>query len=422
MQVKRKIEVIVLILLAGLFVFTLTITQGDQKKSLAEVFEEIDIIPKMAYGIDVDSLIIYTGNVKKNQFLSDILTEFNVDYQTIDLLVRRTKNVFDVRKIRAGNRYSILMTDDSIQKVHFFVYEISPTNYVVFDLIDSVHAHTGKKEIEVRERTTSGIITSSLWNAMVSNNTDPNLANDLSEIFAWTIDFFGIQKGDSYKVLYEELYVDDEYVGFGKIHGAVFSHYGRDHYAFYFVQDSLGDYFDEEANSLRRTFLKAPLKYKRISSRFSHSRLHPITKTRQPHHGVDYAAAQGTPVMAVGDGTVTFAAYKGNNGNMVTIKHNATYTTSYLHLSGFGKGIRSGTRVQQGQVIGYVGSTGRSTGPHLDFRFYRNGHAIDPLKVESPPAEPVKPENLPLFNDRATQLKTQLKNISSESDELAKTG
>lgn len=422
MPVKRKIEVVVLILLAGLLVFAMTITQGDEKKSLAEVFEEIEIMPKMAYGIEVDSLIIYTDNVKKNQFLSDILMGFNVDYPTIDLLVRRTKDVFDVRKIRAGNRYSILMTDDSIQKVHFFVYEISPTNYVVFDLIDSVHAHIGKKEIEIRERTTSGIITSSLWNAMVSNNTDPNLANDLSEIFAWTIDFFGIQKGDSYKVLYEELYVDDEYVGFGKIHGAVFNHYGRHHYAFYFVQDSVGDYFDDEANSLRRTFLKAPLKYKRISSRFSNSRLHPITKTQQPHHGVDYAAAQGTPVMAVGDGTVTFAAYKGNNGNMVTIKHNATYTTSYLHLSGFGKGIRSGSRVQQGQVIGYVGSTGRSTGPHLDFRIYRNGHTIDPLKVESPPAEPVKPENLPLFHERATQLKTLLKNISSGPDGLAKTG
>jgi murein DD-endopeptidase MepM/ murein hydrolase activator NlpD len=422
MPVKRKIEVLVLILLAGLLVFTLTFTQGDEDKSLANVLEEIEMMPKMAYGIDVDSLVVYTDNVKKNQFLSDILMEYDVDYQTIDLIVKRTKNVFDVRKIRAGNRYSILMSDDSIQKVNFFVYEMSPTNYVVFDLTDSVHAHIGKKEIEIRERSTSGIITSSLWNALVSNETDPNLANDLSEIFAWTIDFFGIQKGDSYRVLYEELYVDDEYVGFGKIHGAVFNHYGRDHYAFYFVQDSVGDYFDEEANSLRRTFLKAPLKYKRISSKFSNSRLHPITKTRQPHHGVDYAAAQGTPVVAVGDGTVTFAAYKGYNGNIVTIKHNATYTTSYLHLSGFGKGIRSGTRVQQGQVIGYVGSTGRSTGPHLDFRFYRNGHAIDPLKVESPPAEPVKPENLPLFNEKVIQLKTQLNNISANPEGLAKTG
>jgi murein DD-endopeptidase MepM/ murein hydrolase activator NlpD len=422
MPVKRKIEVLVLILLAGLLVFTLTFTRGDEDKSLANVLEEIEMMPKMAYGIDVDSLVVYTDNVKKNQFLSDILMEYDVDYQTIDLIVKRTKNVFDVRKIRAGNRYSILMSDDSIQKVNFFVYEMSPTNYVVFDLTDSVHAHIGKKEIEIRERSTSGIITSSLWNALVSNETDPNLANDLSEIFAWTIDFFGIQKGDSYRVLYEELYVDDEYVGFGKIHGAVFNHYGRDHYAFYFVQDSVGDYFDEEANSLRRTFLKAPLKYKRISSKFSNSRLHPITKTRQPHHGVDYAAAQGTPVVAVGDGTVTFAAYKGYNGNIVTIKHNATYTTSYLHLSGFGKGIRSGTRVQQGQVIGYVGSTGRSTGPHLDFRFYRNGHAIDPLKVESPPAEPVKPENLPLFNEKVIQLKTQLNNISANPEGLAKTG
>jgi murein DD-endopeptidase MepM/ murein hydrolase activator NlpD len=418
MLMKKKTAIIILLSLS--FLLIIFIFQVDRKSEgrAIEAFEFEIPEPKFAYGIGVDSLIVFTDYVQKNQNLSEILLGFKVNYPTIDLLVRRTKNVYDVRRIKAGNRYSVLCSNDSIQKVQYFIYEISSTDYVIFDLRDSVHAHTGTKEIELRECITSGTINSSLWNALVANKTDPNLANDLSEIFAWTIDFFGIQKGDTYKVLYDEIYVEDEYVGIGKIKAAVFNHYGRDHFAFYFIQDSAGDYFDHEANSLRRTFLKAPLKFKRISSGFSHSRLHPITKVRQPHHGVDYAAAQGTPVMSVGDGTVTFAAYKGHAGNMVTVKHNSTYTTSYLHLSGFGKGIRQGTRVKQGQVIGYVGSTGRSTGPHLDFRFYRNGHAIDPLKVESPPAEPVKQEYLGQFFEAITGLKGKLDEIMPETGNL----
>jgi murein DD-endopeptidase MepM/ murein hydrolase activator NlpD len=229
---------------------------------------------------------------------------------------------------------------------------------------------------------------------MVDNHNDPNLANDLSEIYAWTIDFFGIQKGDSYKVIYESQFVDGKRIGIGKILAATFKHYGTDYNAFYFVQDFKGDYFDEKANSLRRAFLKAPLKFKRISSGFSYSRMHPVLKYRRPHLGVDYAADVGTPVLTIGDGTVISADWSGGGGRTVKIKHNGTYSTTYMHLSKFGEGIRGGARVRQGQVIGFVGSTGLSTGPHLDFRVYKNGQPIDPLKMESPPAEPVKTQNL----------------------------
>jgi murein DD-endopeptidase MepM/ murein hydrolase activator NlpD len=382
--------------------------------------EQAQIQPTLAYGIPIDSMLVFTEHVKRNQFLSDILLSYNVDYQTIDILAKRSKTTFDVRKIRAGNRYSVMCTNDSLKKVEYFVYEISPTNYVVFDLRDSVHVHLGEKEIEIRENVTSGTITSSLWNAMVENQTDPNLANELSEIYAWTIDFFGIQKGDSYKVIYEELFVENEFIGIGKVYAAWFYHAGHDFYSFYFVQDSVGDYFDETANSMRRTFLKAPLRFSRISSRFSNSRLHPVLKIRRPHHGVDYAAAVGTPVYAIGDGVVVEAQYRGQNGRIVKIKHNGTYTTAYLHLSKFGKGIKSGVHVKQGQVIGYVGSTGLSTGPHLDFRFYKNGHAVDPLKVESPPAEPVDPANLEVYNQLVEQFKTRLDSIQvAKSAELA---
>jgi murein DD-endopeptidase MepM/ murein hydrolase activator NlpD len=352
---------------------------------------------KIAYGIVTDSLLVVKDKIRKNQFLSEILRSYKVGYEKIDLLVRRSILVFDLRRIKAGNDYTVLCTNDSLNEVEYFIYEISPSSYVVFDLRDSVHVHTGEKQVEVEVKSTSGVISSSLWNAISDNNSDPGLASELSEIFAWTIDFFGIQKGDSYKVIYEERFVEGKPIGIGKIHSAVFTNEGHPFYAFYYIQDSAGDYFDEKAQNLRRAFLKAPLQFKRISSRYSHSRMHPILKVKRPHLGVDYAADYGTPVQTVGDGTVVFAGKSGGAGNMVKVRHNGTYTTAYLHLSGFGRGIRRGAHVRQGEVIGYVGSSGRSTGPHLDFRFYQNGNPVDPLKVQSPPAEPVKKNYLPGF-------------------------
>jgi murein DD-endopeptidase MepM/ murein hydrolase activator NlpD len=220
------------------------------------------------------------------------------------------------------------------------------------------------------------------------------LAIELSEIFAWSIDFFGIQQGDRYKVIYQESFVDSQSIGITRIMGAWFYHNETDFWAIPFVQGGERSFFDEKGNSLRKAFLKAPLRYSRISSGFSHSRLHPILKIRRPHHGVDYAAPAGTPVLTVGDGVVTAVGYQRNGGgNYVKIKHNSVYSTTYMHLSRFGKGIRQGVYVKQGDIIGYVGSTGLSSGPHLDFRFYRNGSAVNPLRVEAPPVEPVEEEN-----------------------------
>lgn len=376
--------------------------------------------PQLMYGLNVDSLEMVTATVKRNEFLSDILLKYDVDYATIDLLARQSLEVFDVRKIRYGNNYTALLSRDSIPRLQYFVYEISPVDFVVYDLCDSLRIELGSKKITTTVDTASGVISSSLWNAMVDNGTDANLANELSEIYAWTIDFFGIQEGDSYKVVYETLLADGKKIGLGKVLAATFNHYDRDHHAFYFVQDSTGDYFDEEANSLRRTFLKAPLRFRRISSGFSYSRMHPILKYRRPHLGVDYAADAGTPVMSVGDGTVVFAKWdKGGGGRVVKIKHNGTYTTLYMHLSAYGKGIKAGARVKQGQVIGYVGSSGLSTGPHLDFRFYRNGKPIDPLKVESPPSEPIDSVHLARFeNEKLHWLKVLGKISLGQKDTL----
>lgn len=369
------------------------------------------------YGIVVDSLEVKHHIVEDRQNLSQILLRYGVSMQKIDMIARKSIEVFDVRKIRAGNNYAILATPDSSNKVLYFVYEKNATEYVVFDLRDSVRLYTGEKEIERELKTASGKISSSLWMSMKSGGVDPFLAIKLSEVYAWAIDFYAIEKGDEYKVIYEQLYVEGEPVGLGRVQAALFRHADEPFYAFYFVQDTVGDYFDLEANSLRRTFLKAPLQFSRISSRFSHSRLHPVLRIRRPHYGVDYAAPQGTPVVAIGDGKVIKANYSGGAGHYVKIRHNSTYTTGYMHLWKYGEGIKPGVYVKQGDVIGYVGSTGLSTGPHLDFRFFRNGSPVDPLKVESPAAEPVDSANLQRYREHVETWKKKLDQIQIVSPE-----
>ena len=380
---------------------------GEQLESTIEYY-----VPEMMYGINVDSLVVKQDKVKRNEFLADILLRYNVDYSVIDYIARNTKDTFDVRYIKYGNTYHIITTNDSLPVALYFVYDITPSSYVLYHLVDSIYAVRGEKEVINKIASTKGEIKSSLWNALVENQADPNLANELSEIYAWTIDFFGLQKGDYYKAIYETFYVDDQYTGLGKVLAASFNHGGKDLYAFYFEQNGKGDYFDTAGNSLQRTFLKAPLRYSRISSGFSNNRMHPVLKIRRPHHGVDYAAPAGTPVHTVGDGVVVKKGYQKNGGgNYIKIKHNGTYSTTYMHLRGFAKGIKVGKHVNQGDLIGYVGSTGLATGPHLDFRFYRNGRAINPLKVESPPAKPIDSVYRPAFDSVVRQYLPLLKSL-----------
>jgi len=294
----------------------------------------------------------------------------------------------------------------------YFVYENSAIDYTVFELTDTLGIYQGQKEVETRLKTASGVVESSLWNAMVDNQLSPVLALNLSDIFAWTIDFFAIQQGDRFRVIYDEMYVDSVSVGIGEIYAVEFEHYGEPNYAFLFDQDERADYFDDKGQSLRKAFLKAPLQFSRISSRFSNSRMHPVLRIRRPHHGVDYAAPKGTPVMSIGDGTVIAKAYQASGGgNYLKIKHNSVYTTTYMHLSGYAKGIQSGSRVKQGQVIGYVGMTGLASGPHLDFRVQWNGNYVDPLTVKAPPVEPVKEENMARYIPFKDSLMNELNKI-----------
>ena len=354
------------------------------------------------YGIPSDSFDLVAGHIKRNGFLSSILLEHGVKMEEIDLAMKNSAMVFDVRKIRSGNNYTLFLKKDSTARASYLVYEHDPTTCYVFSFNDSLNITPYRKEVHKVIKYASATIETSLLHAMLACGLHPSLVVELSDIFAWSIDFFGLQKGDSFKVIYEEMSIDDKPLGVGKIFGAQFSGSGSTIYAVPFIQDNKESFFDGEGNSLRKAFLKAPLQYSRVSSRFSGSRMHPILRIRRPHYGVDYAAPIGTPVLSIGDGRVTRAGIESGSGRVVRIVHNSVYSTAYLHLSRFGAGIVPGSYVKQGDIIGYVGSSGLSTGPHLDFRFYKGGSPVDPLKVEAPPVEPVAEVNKARFEKSKT--------------------
>ena len=346
------------------------------------------------YGVDVTDLIESENTISPGHSLSNILLSSGADANSINNLNLIPDSILNPQKINAGNKYNIYNVNDSAHTLRYFVYHKSKQDFVVLEFLeDTILASIFSKPAISKKRVSGAVITSSLWNAISDSELDINLALKLSDIYAWSIDFFGLQKMDSFIVYYSELYIDNEPIGVDSIYSAIFYHANHPYYAIYFEKEDIKGYWDLEGNSLRKAFLKAPLSFSRISSHFTYARKHPIYKTVRPHTGVDYAAPAGTPVMSIGDGVVIAKGYKGGGGNTIKIRHNSVYTTAYLHLSKFASNIKEGTHVSQGQVIGYVGSTGSSTGPHLDFRVWKNGEPINPLKLESPPVEPI-PDNL----------------------------
>jgi len=367
--------------------------------------------PTILYGMVVDSLQVIEEQIKPNQNLSEILSVYNVSSALIHQIASASKSVFDVRKIAPNKKFTVLCENDSMNTVRAFVYEPNPMEYVVFNVKDTVIVYKETRPIQLVEKTIMGQITNSLWESMMESGASAELSSELSDVFAWQIDFFRIQKNDHFKVIYEDKIVDGKSVGVGRIIAAEFGHMGNNFYAFYYDQGSGVDYFDEEGNSLRKAFLKSPLKYSRISSRFSLKRFHPVQKRYKAHLGTDYAAPRGTPIMSVGEGVIAEAGYSQYNGNYVKVRHNSTYTTQYLHMSKIASGMRSGTKVRQGQVIGYVGSTGLATGPHLCFRFWKNGSQVDALRVQLPPSEPIKSEHRDPYMIVMQQMMERLQNV-----------
>lgn len=359
----------------------------------------------MLYGIDATDYRLERGEVQSGETLGKILNQFGVSAVEIDRLDREASTIWPLRNIRAGHSYTAFIQEDSLGVGHldYLAYERNTSQYVVFgfhplpDDRDSVSITLGEREFTLKRQKRSAVIESSLWQAMVDGDMPYSLAAEVEDIYQWTISFFSVQKGDNFTVIYDEKLIDTVSVGIGRIWGVKFSHYGKDYYAIPFRQNKQVEYWEADGQSLRKQLLKAPLKYSRISSKFSYSRLHPIYKVRRPHTGVDYAAPKGTPVVSVADGVVTFKGWGGGGGNTLKIKHAGGYTTGYLHLNGYAKGIKQGSHVSQGQVIGYVGSTGSSTGPHLDYRVWKGKTPIDPLKIPQEPSEPIKEENLAAF-------------------------
>jgi len=408
-KIKRSYILIIGIVASIIIVGIFWLILYDQKETPSEVVNPARILT-YAYNIHIDSLDITYGVVKANQNLSTILSS-HISGNLIDKIARKTTDIFDIRKIHSGQRYAFLTSKDSLKRLNYFVYEINPIDFVVYDLRDSLRVYRDKKKVEREIRKGIGTISTSLWNTMEASRLEVDLILAMADVYAWTVDFYGLQKGDEFKVIYEQILVDSIPVSSDHIIAAFFRSNGKDFYAFYFDQNNDKGYFDDKGQSLRRSFLKAPLHFSRISSRYSRSRMHPILRISRPHYGVDYSAPKGTPVVALGDGRISEAGWKGGYGRHISIRHNSVYTTSYAHLSGYAKGIKAGTSVRQGDVIGYVGSSGLSTGSHLDFRVYRNGSPVDPLKIESPPTDPVAPEKMEQFKKIVAEYKVRLDSL-----------
>lgn len=392
-------------------------TENEQSEEMAAQ----EVQPRMVYGIAIDDYRTAEGVVSNGQTVGNILSPYGISAVTIDRLDKAAAEVFPLRQIRAGNSYTMFtrMAADSVERLDYMVYHRNPVDYVVFGFVgDSVSVTTGAREVETVRRKHSATINSSLWGAIMEQDMPYALAAQLDDIYQWTIDFFGLQKGDGFTVIYDEKYIDSICVGIGQVWGARFDHAGKSVYAIPFKQDGKIKYWEADGKSLRKQLLKAPLKYTRISSKFSNSRLHPVHKVYRPHHGVDYAAPTGTPVHSVADGVVTFKGWGGGGGNTLKIKHAGNLMTGYLHLSRYAPGIAVGTHVSQGQLIGYVGMTGTATGPHLDYRIWKNGTPIDPLKVPQEPAEPIDEANRAAFEWVRDRIVAELDGEADEQERI----
>jgi murein DD-endopeptidase MepM/ murein hydrolase activator NlpD len=413
---KKNISVILLVVITTIIYFTIpyldnTIVENQICEEESESIEIVKPEPKLLYGMVIDEMVVIEDRIKRNQNISEILTAHNISNEAIFQLAKLSKEVFDVRKMVTNRKYTLICEPDSLKTANAFVYEHNPTEYVVFKLKDTISVEKRQKEIKIVEKGVAGVIESNLSTTMSELGLSPQLTNEFADVLAWQIDFFRLQKGDKFKLIYEDHLVEGASIGTGKVKSIYFEHFGNDYYAFHFDQGDGIDYFDEEGNSLRKALLKYPLDFTRISSRYSGNRYHPVQKRYKAHKGTDFAAPSGTPIRSVGDGIVLDAKYQKYNGNYVKVRHNSTYTTQYLHMSKIKSGIKSGMKVKQGDIIGYVGSTGLATGNHLCYRFWRNGVQIDALKVDLPPSAPIAPDNVLDFNAKKLELMSKLEAI-----------
>ena len=368
---------------------------GEDKKvaenSLKPIEEEPPVVKQ--FGFNLDEFNVVRDTVKWGDSFGELMLKNHVDYPKVVTISEQYRDTFDVRKIKVGKPYLILKGKDSLETAQVFIYQNDKINYTVVDLRDSVTAYKGRKNVKFVEKEVSGTINNSLSMELDSLGVDYIVTINLSEIYAWTIDFFRLEKGDKFKIVYDEKFINDTiYAGSGAIKAAYFEHKGKPIYAFPYVSDSIKnilEYYDQDGNNLRSTFLRAPIKFGyRLSSRYNlRRRIAYYGYKVRPHKGTDYAAPVGTPIVATADGTVTESRRRGGNGKYVKIRHNSMYSTQYLHMKA--QKVKAGEFVRQGDVIGWVGMTGNTGGPHVCYRFWKNGRQVDPLKEKLPAAEPI---------------------------------
>lgn len=378
---------------AGVFFWLRGGRGSDDAVPATETAQKEEVAPADPMGFPRDQYECVEGKIAGGSYFGKLMnSDLGVPMARVNRLAA-ADSVFDVRKMRAGNAYRAYYTRDSLRRLDYVVYDENRVSSIVFRVDTLPMVWRYNRPVEIRRMAADATIESSLWNDMQKAGASPLVILSLSDIYAWTVDFFGIQPGDRFRVLYDERVCEGEVIAIDTVRYAEYIRGESVMPAIMFNQKDTGNvYWNEKGESLRRAFLKAPLEFKRISSTFTMHRKHPVHGDVRPHTGVDYAAPTGTPVHAVGDGTVISVGWGGGGGNTVKIRHNSVYTTAYLHLSKYGPGIKAGVRVTQGQVIGYVGMTGTATGPHLDYRVWKNGTPINPLTMEAPPAVPIREE------------------------------
>ena len=379
----------------GRFIEASMLPTGDLEEEQLGSFPII--VPTFKYGFAIDTFQVFEGTIAKNQTLGTLLSGKGMDVLSIDRLVKNCEGNFNFsRDFRQGKSYTLLSGLNS-QKPEYLVIEPDVFEYVVFELNGDMKVQRVKKEVETKLRSVDGVIENSLWGALTAQGVNFEAAAKMEDALQWSVDFSHTQKGDEFRMVYDEKYIHDKPVGSGQVYAASYRREGKDYYAFWFENGDFKGYYDLEGRPARKGFLKAPVKFTRISSNYNPSRFHPILKRVRPHLGTDYAAPHGTPIISIGDGVVAEAAFTKGNGKYVKIKHDDTYQTQYLHMSRFAKGIRKGVHVAQGEVIGYVGSSGLATGPHVCFRFWKNGQQVNHLKLDLPKAKPLPDDVLPEF-------------------------
>ena len=381
--------------------------------------EKVSVVVKekiiTQFGYTLNDFHVLKDTVVSGDSFGSILEKNNLYYPQIYNIVQKAKQVFDVRKINIGKPYTVLFSKDSLKTPKLFIYQPNLIDYVLVSLTDSLWAEKKSKAVKFLEFEAQGVIKSSLSEAMEAKKLSPLLSNELSEIYAWSIDFFRLEKGDNFKIIYSGKYVDDSiYVGLNRIHSAYFEHRGKPFYAIEFETDpkrNIIEYFDENGKNLRRAFLRAPVQFSRISSRYNLKRKIAYYGRVRPHRGTDFAAPRGTAIRSTASGTVIKSGYTRGNGNYVTVKHNGTYSTQYLHMKK--RGVKVGQFVKQGDYIGSVGMTGNTSGPHVCYRFWKNGKQVDPLRQKLPEAKPISKELKEKYLTYMKPIKKQLDSIES---------